>query len=70
VSFIRKGLARMSRRWRRLTVAALTLCCLGCSAAPGPLQKLSFPFGLNSKEQLLRKQVEADSFPSAKQAGL
>ena len=54
----------------RLTLIALTLFCLGCSAAPGPLKKLSIPFVGNAKEQSLRKQVEADSFPTAKQAGL
>ena len=54
----------------RLTLIALTLFCLGCSAAPGPLKKLSIPLIGNSKEQSLRKQVEADSFPTAKQAGL
>ena len=54
----------------RLTLIALTLLCLGCSASPGPLRKLSLPLIGNSKEQSLRKQVEADSFPTAKQAGL
>ena len=54
----------------RLTLIALTLFCTGCSAAPGPLRKLSIPFIGNPKEQALRKQVEADSFPTAKQAGL
>ena len=54
----------------RLSLIALTILCVGCSAAPGPLRKLSIPLIGNSKEQLLRKQVEADSFPTAKQAGL
>jgi hypothetical protein len=49
----------MGRRLCRLTLVALMLLCAGCSV-----------FGKSAKEQSLRKQVEADSFPSAKQAGL
>jgi hypothetical protein len=55
---------------RRLILIASILFCLGCSAAPGPLKKLSVPLLGNLKEQSLRKQVAADSFPTAKQAGL
>jgi hypothetical protein len=54
----------------RLTLIALTLLCAGCSTAPGPLKNLSVPLIGNSKEQAMRKQVDADSFPTAKQAGL
>ncbi len=64
------ALANMSRLLCRLTVVVLMLSCVGCSSTPGPLRKLSLPFGGNSKDQSLRKQVEADSFPTAKQAGL
>jgi hypothetical protein len=60
----------MGRLLRRLTGVVLMLLCAGCSSTPGPLRKLPIPFGSHSKEQTLRKQVEADSFPTAKQAGL
>ena len=66
----RNGLASMGRRLCRLTVVVLMLLCVGCASTPGPLRKLAIPFGRGSKDQLLRKQVEADSFPTAKQAGL
>lgn len=58
----------MGRLFCWLTVV-VALWCAGCTSAPGPLKKLPLPFG-NSKEQSLLKQVEADSFPTAKQAGL
>jgi hypothetical protein len=48
----------------------VAFCCIGCSSTPGPLQKLPNPLGGLSKDQKLRKQVEADKFPSAKQVGL
>ena len=44
-------------------IVALLVACPSCAA-------LKLPFGKNAKEESLRKQVEADSFPSAKQAGL
>jgi hypothetical protein len=53
-------------RW--MAVFAIALNCVGCASTPGPLDKLPIPFG--SRDQALRKQVEADSFPTAKQAGL
>jgi len=46
------------------------LLAAGCSLLPGPLKKLPGPFGRNSADESLRKQAEADSFPTAKQAGL
>jgi hypothetical protein len=49
-------------------VAAAALLA-GC-AAPGPLSTSPWPFGLGARDQSLRKQVEADPFPSAKQVGL
>lgn len=59
MKFAHNGLARMGRQLGRLTVVALMLLCAGCSL-----------FGKSAKEQSLRKQVEADSFPSANQVGL
>jgi hypothetical protein len=70
VTTVRKRLAGRARRLYRSTVVALILLCAGCTSASGPLRKLPIPLGGNSKEQTLRKQVEADSFPTAKQAGL
>jgi hypothetical protein len=64
----RHGLGNLGQLLWAATIA-LALCSFGCTSAPGPLKKLSVPFG-NSKDQSLRKQVEADSFPTAKQAGL
>jgi hypothetical protein len=55
-------LARVARRAFKVVTVGLVLLSTGCSSLPVPL------FG--SKEQVLRKQVEADSFPTAKQAGL
>jgi hypothetical protein len=61
MSNTRNWLARMGRRLCPLTVIAIMmiLLCAGCGV-----------FGKSAKEQSLRKQVEADSFPSAKQVGL
>jgi hypothetical protein len=53
-----------------LLVVALMLMCAGCASTPGPLRKASIPVFGSSKEQSLRKQVEADSFPTAQQSGL
>jgi hypothetical protein len=53
-----------------LIVVALILFSVGCSGGPGPMNRLSSTLGLNSQERLIRKQAEADSFPSAKQVGL
>lgn len=48
----------------------VVLLAAGCSLLPGPLKKLPGPFGQKSADESLRKQAEADSFPTAKQAGL
>jgi hypothetical protein len=53
-----------------LTAASLLMFSIGCSSLPGPLKWLPTPFGEGAKTQALRKQAEADSFPTAKQAGL
>jgi hypothetical protein len=60
----------LGRLLRKTTAVGLTFLCMGCTALPGPLKKLPTPFGPSAKEQALRKQVEADSFPTARQAGL
>ena len=48
----------------------VVLLAAGCSALPGPLKRLPGPFSRKSADESLRKQAEADSFPTAKQAGL
>jgi hypothetical protein len=53
----------------RIIAALLMLCCVGCSTASTPLQSLPNPFGQNAKDDALHKQVDADQFPTAKQAG-
>ena len=58
-----------ARLWCAAMLGAVLLAA-GCSALPGPLKKLPGPFGRNSADESLRKQAEADSFPTAKQAGL
>lgn len=42
-------------------IAMASLSCTGCG---------SLPFAQSPKERALRKQAEADSFPTAQQAGL
>jgi hypothetical protein len=59
----------MGRLLRRVTLVVLMLSCAGC-AASGPSKGPSIPFVKNSGDEALRKQVAADSFPTAKQAGL
>ena len=56
-----KGQSSVGRRLFRLSIIAMTLLSAGCA---------SIPFLGSSKEQTLRKQVEADSFPTAQQAGV
>jgi hypothetical protein len=51
----------MIRFLRCWIVLMLMLSCLGCGALTGPFF---------AQDKSLRKQVEADSFPTAKQAGL
>ena len=67
MSAARNGLAGMGRLLCRMTIIALMLLCAGCGSTP--LKRWSL-FGESSKDRALREQVEADSFPSAKQAGL
>jgi hypothetical protein len=59
----------MGRRLFCSTLVVALLLSFGCSSAPRPIKRLA-AFGENSKDKSLRKQVEADSFPSAKQAGV
>jgi hypothetical protein len=54
----------------RSSRAVLLLFCLGCSSSSKPLPSLPNPFGQSAKDEVLHKQVQADSFPTAKQAGL
>jgi len=71
---------RTSGKLKRQRIGVASLLCAamfgavllaaGCSLLPGPLKKLPGPFGRNSADESLRKQAEADSFPTAKQAGL
>jgi len=70
MSTARNGLANGGRLLCRLTTAALVLFAVVCTTLPGPLKWLPAPFGESAKNQALRKQAEADSFPTAKQAGL
>ncbi len=55
-----KRVLRSSLRWRRAAIIAMLCLVTGCAGVA--------PFG--GKSSALRKQVEADSFPSAQQAGL
>jgi hypothetical protein len=54
----------------RFAAVVLMLFCVGCGSASTPLQSLPNPLGRSSKDESLNKQVQADSFPTAKQAGL
>jgi hypothetical protein len=54
----------------RAAMLGVVLLAAGCSALPGPLKRLPGPFSRKSADESLRKQAEADSFPTAKQAGL
>ncbi len=63
----RPRLADMGRLLCRLMVVALMLLMAGCDSAPKKRWSL---LGESGKDRQLREQVEADSFPSAKQAGL
>lgn len=57
--------ARGGRRSRlaMAAVAAVLLASAGCAALPGPL-------GQYARNQEIRQQAQADSFPTASQAGL
>jgi hypothetical protein len=56
----------MDRLLRHAILIVLALCAAGCAASG--FSKL--PFAKNSQDASLRKQVDADAFPSAAQAGL
>jgi len=61
---------RYFRLLGRLPVLVLTLVCVGCTSTSVLSKKVPTSFGQSAKEQALRKQVDSDSFPTAKQAGL
>ena len=63
------------RRARHLLVSALLAACLdlthsGCSMLPPGISNLPAKIGLRSKQAELRDKVQADKFPTAKEAGL
>jgi hypothetical protein len=51
-------------------ILATALLIPGCSAGGNPLAGLTSPFGGSGMDARLRKQVQADPFPTAQQAGL
>jgi hypothetical protein len=63
------GTTQIRRLLQGATGAGLCWLLLGCAAAPGPLKSWG-PFGGDANDRLLRKQVEADPFPSAQKVGL
>ena len=63
--------------WSFVLAAGLGLAAAGCAASGAPAAKpldpvRLMPFGLGeqAKKEALRKQVEADSFPAARDVGL
>jgi hypothetical protein len=63
------------RQGRRIVIYFLLGFCLilpgiGCSMLPGSVRDMPGKIGLRSREAELRAKVEADSFPTAKEAGL
>lgn len=50
--------------------ACLILPCTGCSLLPAGMGNLPAKIGLRSKQAELREKVQADKFPTAKEAGL
>jgi hypothetical protein len=65
----RKGrMTNFTRLLLAAAVIALALTSTGCSILPGPLKKLDAQG--NSSDEALRKRVQADSFPAAKNVGL
>ena len=69
VSNARKnGMTNFARLLLAPMLVALALPSAGCGIVPGPLKNL-VPLG-NSSDESLRKRVEADSFPAAKNVGL
>lgn len=59
----------MGRFLRCLAVAITLLTCVGCAVMESS-KKPSLSFGKQREDESLRKKVEADSFPSAVQAGV
>jgi hypothetical protein len=60
---------------RRLLTPALLVSCLiaasaGCSLMPRPARDFAGKVGLRSKDAELKAKVEADKFPTAKEAGI
>jgi hypothetical protein len=60
---------------RRVLTSALLAACLslshaGCSLLPSGTGNLPAKIGLRSKQAELREKVQADKFPTAKEAGL
>jgi hypothetical protein len=51
-------------------ILAMVLLIPGCSTGGNALAGLSSPFGGGAMDEHLRKQVQADPFPTAQQAGL
>ncbi len=62
-------------RARHLLISALLAACLGlphtgCRLLPAGICNLPAKIGLRSKQAELRDKVQADKFPTAKEAGL
>jgi hypothetical protein len=53
-----------------LMTAFLALACAGCGMMPRSIGSLPSGLGLKSQDTELRARVEADRFPTAKEAGL
>ncbi len=63
------------RQAKRLLLSVLLAACWmlpngGCSLSPGSVRNVPAKIGLRSQESELRAKVEADKFPSAKEAGI
>jgi hypothetical protein len=69
VTKARNGITSVGRLLLGATLVGLALPWAGCSAASGPMKHL-VPWGGHSQDEALRKRVEADSFPAAKNVGL
>jgi hypothetical protein len=67
---------RPSTHWTKsiFVPAALAACSVllsaGCSMLPAGMNKLPAKVGLKTKQAELRERVQADKFPTAKEAGL
>jgi hypothetical protein len=63
----------IARIGRGFAVAALTaplLLPIGCASSPETSGGVRIPLLSNSRDKALAKEVEADSFPTATQAGV